>query len=93
MTDDITTAHMTRDEAVAFVKKHRRGRQCYVRGGTFLRTRVDDSGNERGYEGTCLIRVGAKVAIRYVFDMLSDPFVEKGCRIRIAVSNGCLFVG
>lgn len=93
--DDIIAAYMNRDEALKFIKKYRRGRQCYIRGGTFLYTRTpDDEGkNGRGYEGTCLVPVGAKVAMRYVHDIIGDVFNERGCRLRIAISSGCLFVG
>lgn len=94
--DPIVRSYLTCKEAVAFIKRHRRGRQCFIRSGVFLYTSLpDEEGNgARGYEGMGgNIPVGAKVAMKVVEDMMRGPFQEKGCKVQVSISKHCLFVG
>lgn len=95
----ISNVYLKRDEALKFVKKsYVKGVSHFVRGGAFLYTEIGEEA--RGYEMSNLIAVSQKVALKYISDMISDKFDEKGVKIKIGITveNGefdgsCIFIG
>ncbi len=96
--------YLTRDEAIKWVKSHYRpGVSHHVRGGAFLYTELPNEEMEgaRGYEMTNLIDVSQKAALKYISDMVSPVFAERGVKLRITYSEneageydgGCIFIG
>lgn len=78
----------TRSEALAFIRKHARGRTLFVYAGAFLPT-----GDEHGFETSCNVRVSVKLAVKYVGDLLPDSLERRGARMRVSMCSGCMFIG
>lgn len=94
--------YLTRDEALKFVRKsYRPGITHFVRGGAFLYTQLpNEEGSARGYDMSCLVEVSQKAAFKYIEDMISKTFDERGVRLRINLTEpysngrgGCIFIG
>lgn len=92
----ISDHYLTRDEAIKFIRRHRNGRQCYIRSGAFLYTQVPDEEGKGGKGFSDMgssIPVGAKVAMKWVFDTIRGRFLDENCRIHISLYDNCLFIG
>lgn len=81
----------TAAEARAFIKRHSKGRALFVRAGSSLP--IDGEPDDRVFPGSCLVKVPARTAIRYVDDVLSETLEQRGARIRVSMSDKCLFIG
>lgn len=66
----------------------------FIRGACFLATATDD---DRGYNDlSACIPVSRKQATKYVNDIISKVFEDRGARMRVTVSSGyvsCMFIG
>lgn len=92
---EISTRYLTRDEAIRFIRDNRYRRKAFVRIGTFGYTSLpdEDGTGGRGYDLTGLIRCSFSDAEEAVNSWISDIFAERGVRIRMGLSDRCLFVG
>lgn len=95
MSEDSQTLYLTRKEAVACIKKHRKGRKCFVSFRTDLYTQVPDAeGKSRGYSDmSAYVPVSVDVAVLAVNKLIGDIFEEKGVKVRISIHSNCIFLG
>ena len=95
MSVEIETLYLTKKEAIACIKKHRKGRKSYIRFGTDLYTVIPDSeGSFRGYpDMSAYVAVSIDVAILAVNKLIGDIFEEKGVKIRVSIHSNCIFIG
>jgi len=95
VTEEIQTLYLTKTEAIACIKKHRKGRRSYLRFATDLYTVIPDGeGSFRGYpDMSAYVPVSIDVAVSSVHKLIGDIFEEKGVKIRVSIHSNCIFIG
>lgn len=79
---------LPREEAIAALRKYRKGRQIAIHAGCWLPTTEG-----RGFDSMAIVPVSFDVAVKFINDLLKGPLGDKGAKIKITVASNLVFVG